>query len=313
MSTSFTHIFNGDSTAEAYAHSGLEGQEFVWREMVVQGPSKGIPGQESFFGPRRTYFQKELGMSAESYYSLTEEEWHRMAGASRRGEWVLWYEYDVFCQFNLIALLAGIHYWDNPPDRLSLICVGEDENHRWNTLANFSPDQYPKLLDTRKGLTHDDLLYAATVWEAFIQKAPLGLLPFAQTPHPSFPYLGLAIGYYLRQFPQAHNGLNTLEDILLQEIAQSPKTQPQLIRQVLLQRNHPFGFGDLQWMWYMKKLQPLWLQEDDHLSLTNLGKKVLEGDTVYREHLAGRHFGGATALDYIWEEDREEIRPFPEK
>jgi len=313
MSISFTHVFNGDSTAEAFAHSGLEGQEFVWREVVVQGPCRGIPGHESFFGPRRTFFQNELGMSAESYYSLTEEEWLRMSGASRHGEWVLWYEYDVFCQLNLVALLAGIHAWSNPPDQLSLICVGEKPDDRWETLANYTPDQFPNLLETRRALTHDDLLYAATVWEALTKSDPNLLLPFVQTPHHTFPYLGQAIAYYLRQFPQVHNGLNTLEDILIQEISQSPKSQRELIGTVLRQRNHPFGFGDLQWMWYLKEVRPLWLQEDKHLALTPLGKKVLEGKTAFRDHLPGRQFGGARAEAFVWQEETEQIRPFPTK
>ncbi|MEL6536341.1 MAG: hypothetical protein AAFQ98_13075 [Bacteroidota bacterium] len=311
MSSAYTHVFNGDSTAEAFAHSGLDGQEFVWREVMVQGPCQGIPGQESFFGPRRTFFQKELGMSVESYYSLAEAEWLRMAGASRRGEWVLWYEYDVFCQLNLVALLAGIHTWDNPPDRLSLICVGETPSKGWQTLAHFPPDQYPNLLETRKDLTHEDLQYAAKVWESLTHPDPRELLPFVNNPHLTFPYLATGLEYFLRQFPQASNGLNSLENILLREIAESPKSQKALIRSVLTQRNHPYGFGDLQWMWYLKEMRPLWTQNGEELALTDLGENVLEGRSRFREHLVGRKLGGANAEDFLWDEESGEILNFP--
>lgn len=306
------HIFNGDSTAQAFAHSTLSGGEYVVREMLCDGPCKDVPGSLTFFDTRQQFFNQSLGVSPDEYYRLTVDEWHRMTAAVRHVEWILWFEYDVFCQFNLIGTLASINHLEVMPDQVSLICVGkESPEESWKTLGDFAPDQYPTLLKKRSKLNEGALSYATQAWAAYLSDDPRQWLPFTQKQHAAFPYLAQAFQHQLLRFPSPTNGLNRIEMVILEALKSSPMKQRQLIGHMLRHHNHPWGFGDLQWAWFCKALHPLLDNDEGVLHLSERAQQVLAGKASFREHLQGRYLGGASAEEYCWDETRGSLIPYP--
>ena len=49
----------------------------------------------------------------------------RMLEEHRDGEYVLWFEADLYDQLQLVQILAKLHELEVPPSRITLICIGE--------------------------------------------------------------------------------------------------------------------------------------------------------------------------------------------
>ena len=304
----FVHIFNGDSSAEAFSESGLAGDRYVWREMLVEGPARGIPGTETFWDTRAHYFATLPEVPEDSYRPQTQQEWNRLAEAPKDAEWVLWYEYDLFCQINLMALLAGIRAMPTPPPKLSLVCVGQQPDGNWVTLGSFAPLAYPSLLETRKPLGRDALAYAVEVWDAWVGADPRQVMAFVQKNHQAFPYLPQALEAAESLFP-ARGGLNLPERWLLGRMAEGSLSIHSLIGEALRNANHPFGMGDLQWLYFLKGIGPLWVKQGDLVQLSPLGGKVHQQKEVFVGQLEGRYIGGAQAAAWQWMPEKGQLEP----
>ena len=112
------HILNGDAISGAMDRAGIQGERMVWREMLSDGPCIPEVASPQFFAQRIHYFQEEHGVSPEKYHEFTVQEFEALEDKFEAAEEVvLWFEYDLFCQVNMIAALTWSRrnnsWWDS--------------------------------------------------------------------------------------------------------------------------------------------------------------------------------------------------------
>ena len=299
--TSILHILNGDSSAYLFGRSGLEGQTAIWREMLVDGPCLDEVGSEDFWRVREEFFAQQLKVESGDYRSKVVAEWQKIEQWKQAKEVVLWFEFDLFCQINLLALCAYFAQFESA--KVSLICVGHrPESDRKLGLGELSEKVYPKLFNNRQPLSREDLQRAAKVWKAYCHTNPQSLMEWAGKADPVFVYLKPAFQAHLKRFPNPTTGLNEIEMQLLKELEGEP-VEPRKVIGNMLRWQDWYGFGDLQYEVYLSQLKGLYQVADGKLTLSQAGRSVLQGDIKHHPKESWV-FGGVSRTGWNYESGR---------
>jgi len=276
------HILNGDSTAERFENSGLTGILAVCREFFCDGPLENEVGSDLFWKKRYAFFEKEFDIEKIEYFDTTIKEFLKFEVIDGYKEVVLWFEYDLFCQVNMLAVCAFLLKNYKKDMFYYLVCTGtSNESTRMLTLADYSAEEYQNLYINKVKLTRHDLEFARACWSVFVNNDQKEMKSFDFGKGKKFQYLKGAFKQQLERFPK-NNGYNQIELIILESIAISPKTSNEIISGLLnwQQLNTVYGFGDLQYFWYLKKLKKLYTISDSRYYLNELGMKLVkDGDS----------------------------------
>ena len=144
------HILNGDSTAYFINESALSGELIIFREMFCEGPLSENIGSDDFWILRYAFFEDELEVSKLEYYDKIIKEFVKIENVSQNDEVVLWFEYDLFCQVNLMALCTYLLHFYRKDITYYLVCVGAKKNkENLQTLSDYSPEEYTVLYENR--------------------------------------------------------------------------------------------------------------------------------------------------------------------
>lgn len=290
------HIVNGDATAHVMSQSGIEGDVTVWREMLCEGPTTHSVGDDYFWDVRAKHFASEYDIT--NYEQDVRPQFDLIAKHTQYDETILWFEYDLFCQLNMIALLHYLRQTKLAGQKISLVCVGKQRgSDKMLGLGEIDPKEYKGLMFVRTIMDDASLNYAATAWEAYCSNDITKLLPFIyQASNPNFEYLADALSAHLRRFPSTTNGLNDVEQTILNLLDQQQLTEGKLVRE-LLQWQQWYGFGDMQYFHYLSQMSELIEKDGDILKLTELGKQV---HAASAQHIIqpNTKMGGASKSDY---------------
>ena len=276
------HVLNGDATVPEFQKSGIPGTHVVWREVMCEGPIHGDIKSDEFWDNRSSFIGEGFGGD----YQIMRSQLKILQDISAFEEVVLWFEYDLFCQVNLLASLA---YVEHP--HVSLVCLGDELNGTWQGLGEIGAGDFQTLFEARTRLNVEDMSYADQAWQAY--QHPSSDLIHQLEPHQTFPYLERALEAHLTRLPDA-NGLNVIEHRMLQKIDQGVRDERQLIGSMLKEQEW-FGFGDLQYLWYFEGLKPLLAV--DELALNEKGKSILSGQATWEQ--PAQFIGGIYRPDYF--------------
>ncbi len=295
------HILNGDSTAGAFKSQHIPGEVIVWREVLCEGPADPEVGSPTFWMGRRRFFSSFFLVETRDYDTKTVSEFEKLSLALKNAdEIVLWFEYDLFCQINMIAILSWLNSRPLRGKSISLICTGHFPGYdKMVGLGELDPLHYPILFEERQQLTKQDLFFASVLWKTYCSDDHRELLPLAETAPPAFQYLEEALRAHYQRFPSYGNGLNEIQRFIIGLLATGPQTERELIGQ-LLQRPNFYGIGDQQYARYIEHLSPLY-NRGEKLELNDLGIQVAndEANFIFHTHHIYR-FGGADSTMYRW-------------
>jgi len=279
------HVLNGDATARQFQEAKIAGDHLVWREVMVEGPVTEDVKTEAFWAARRQFLEEKYG-APDWQYDRFMEQLAILDNASGYSEVVLWFEYDLFCQINLLAALA---YVTHP--NISLVCLGDQIDGRLRGLGEIDAEYFPALFRDRQPLTSEDLSYAAEVWGAYTSPDPEHLKTFRQE-HSTFSYLDRALQSHFSRFP-GRNGINAIEYDMLEIVREGITNERQLIGKML--RNDTWiGLGDLQYIRIRRSLQNLIA---DDLTLTEKGEEVMDHRAQFEQ--PAEFIGGVYRPDFF--------------
>jgi hypothetical protein len=115
------HISNGDATD--VPGTGLARRVVYWRDILHEGPVPEVAPAE-LRRIRADYLTGYESMErAEAMRQFTERD--RALEANRDGEYVLWFEADLYDQLQIAEILARLADLGVPAERITLICIGE--------------------------------------------------------------------------------------------------------------------------------------------------------------------------------------------
>lgn len=270
------HIANGDHTAEIIKNTTLEGDVIVWRELLCEGPICNEVGSDDFWKKRYDYFEDEIGISRIDYFDKTIKEILKLTDVPKQTEIVLWFEFDLFCQVNLMALCSFILRNFKKEVTYSLVCTGYVKGKdRLQSLSDFSSSEYIDLYKNRINLSKVNLEFADSCWKVYVENDVEKLKDF-NFKNRKFMYLPAAINQHLKRFP-TENGLNEIQEKIIEIINSEALTENEIVRELLIwqQAETVYGFGDLQYFLELKKLKKYYTINDEKYFVTTEGEKLL--------------------------------------
>ncbi len=212
------HISNGDATD--VPGTGLARRVIYWRDILHEGPVPEVPPAE-LRRIRAGYLTGYQGAGrAGIMRQFTERDQALEAG--RDGEYVLWFEADLYDQLQIAEILARLASLGVPAERITLICIGEHAGiARFGGLGELTAGQLRELPQTNAcaRLTPAALELATRAWAAFRAPTPEGLAAIAAVRLGELRFLGEAFDRLSREYPATRDGLSLTERRVLAAVA----------------------------------------------------------------------------------------------
>lgn len=263
MGQRMIHILNGDAVLSPFRASKLSGASMVCREIFCQGPLHFTIDSDLFSRSRAEFLQHYLGRFYSEKTTSWEKERDRILRSLRTTqEVVLWFEYDLFCQVNMMTCI-NLMRQANYQGHISLVQVGRQRNsEQWFTLSHPKLD-WPELFRQRTKLTASELEFCERFWQMYTGDDHLQLDGLMHDCPPVLKYLPLAIENHYRRFPSRKDGLTDIQRHVFEKLSQNKEYLPEdLLIRDLLRTFHYYGYGDLQYRAILHGLRPL-LDLDD--------------------------------------------------
>lgn len=306
--SSLLHITNGDAFTQRIQKLNVQGDVITWREMLCEGKTLTHVGSESFWKTRYEFLHKNYKVSKSWFIEKTLKEYRSLCNHKQQDQIVLWFEYDLFCQVNMLAVISWL-LANRKYAQISLVCSGsEDGTDKMYELNELSDEQLLGLYKNKKVLSQDDIEYADYVWQLYCSNNPMRLENLTDFEDYQFDYLGDAVKSHLQRFPSINNGLNHMENNILRlALEKKPASKNALLKNVM-QNQGNLGFADTQYERAITRLKPLFTAFNP-VRLTKKGKEILEGKTSYYSCLQDNdvYLGGALKYNFLYNTDTSRI------
>lgn len=296
MKKTTLHITNGDSLTNYLQELEFNGNILTWREMLCEGPTTPLIDSDEFYEIRKKFLNENYGINT-SDYDL-QSSISVLNNSENYSEINLWFEFDLFCHINLIAVLNLLHQKEiNKP--IYLICSGRVEGEiELKGLSELNPKQLKNHYKNRVLLNENDLDLAVSLWRIYCGKDHNIFKPYI-VENSSFKYLTNCLKAHLKRFPNQKNGLCIIEENILKLIKEKDiKSEHHLLGNCLSHQGF-YGFGDIQYKRMIEKLSEFYDVTDDGLKLNRKGHEALIGEHNYASGISNNiNFGGVSRLDY---------------
>ncbi|MCX2719655.1 DUF1835 domain-containing protein [Lentiprolixibacter aurantiacus] len=306
--SSLLHITNGDSFTQRLTKLKLNGDIITWREMLCEGKTETDVGSESFWKTRFDFLHKNYNVSKSWFVEKTLKEYRSLCNHKQQDQIVLWFEYDLFCQINMLAVISWLKSHRRYAD-ISLVCSGnEDETDKMYSLNELTDEQLLDLYKNRVHLSQNDIEYADYVWQLYCSDNPIRLENLMDFENYQYEYLSDAIKVHLKRFPTIKNGLNEIENKVLElSYNEKPASKKALLGAVMKNQGY-YGFGDSQFQRVITNLKPLF-SGFNPVKLTKKGKEILDGQTSYYAELRDEsaYLGGALKYNFLYNTESDRI------
>jgi len=306
--SSLLHITNGDVFTQKLKSLKIKGDIITWREMLCEGKTLTNVGSETFWKARFEFLNKNYKVSKSRFIEKTLKEYRSLCNHKQQDKIVLWFEYDLFCQINMLAVLSWLKTHRKYAE-ISLVCSGkEDETDKMYSLGELSDEQLRNLYENRLVLSQDDIEYADYVWQLYCSDNPIRLENLGDYKQYQFKYLSDAIENHLKRFPSIKNGLNRMENNILQLAVDRKPTSKKAFLGTILQNQGGLGFGDSQYDRAISRLKPLF-SSFNPVRLTKKGKEILDSQTSYYSCIQDNDvfLGGALKYNFLYNTDSDRI------
>lgn len=297
MNKKTLHITNGGVLTGYLNELEIEGEIITWQEMLCEGPTQEIVHSNELIEARGRFLNEvyniDLDMSKVDY-ALTQ-----LDNANERyTEVVLWFEYDLFCHINLLAVInLLLQKKINLP--YALVCSGRVKgSDALKGLSELSSGQLLAHYKNKILLTEDDLELSRTLWGIYCGKDHNLFKPYIVQPS-SFKYLSNCLKAHLERFPDSITGLNILETNILKILRdEQVKSKHHLLGYALNYQGY-YGYGDTQLIRIIDSLEYFYTIHEDKIELNRKGHETLLGQhKAFGEFKNNVVFGGVQKMDF---------------
>jgi len=323
------HISNGDATD--VPGTGLARRVIYWRDILHEGPvPEAAPAELRQI--RADYLTGSGGADrAEAMRQFTERD--QALEANRDGQYVLWFEADLYDQLQITEILARLAGLGVPAERITLICIGEHAGiARFGGLGELTAGQLRELPHTNAcaRLTPAALELATRAWAAFRAPTPEDLGAIAAARLGELRFLGEAFDRLSREYPATRDGLSLTERRVLAAVADGAPDAGTAFVQAQARETRPY-MGDTSCFGRIDRMaqgpQPLLrldppgrpIQQTTGLRLTDTGAQVLAGQADQialngiDRWIGGVHLQGRRHVPWRWDDGTETIVRLPGK
>jgi hypothetical protein len=118
------HVTNGDVTVDLLRRAGLAGDALAWADVLHEGPVPAGLGDAELRRARAEFLAGADGVDADQVRRRFSER-DRALAANRGGDYLLWFEADLYDQLQIAQILAALGRLGVEPGRVTLVCIGE--------------------------------------------------------------------------------------------------------------------------------------------------------------------------------------------
>ena len=315
------HVTNGDSAAQTLLEIEHVRRVLPWRDALHEGPVPSTSDDE-LRRVRAAFLSEDSPNDADSIRRALEQRDRELEGAGD-GDYVLWFEADLYDQLQLVQILARLRELRVSAERITLICIGEHLGiAHFGGLGELTAAQLERVASTAATSIHDDALeLASAAWQALRREEPAELVRIAKTQSADLRFVGEAFDRLSREYPSTRDGLSLTERRILAAIAEGALTAGDAFVATGRREARPF-LGDSFCYRTMRRLAearvPLLdtdavsVSTQTRVGLTEAGNRVLAGDADHVElngvdrWIGGVHLDGH-ADDWRWDEGLERI------
>lgn len=306
MTEKTLHIVNGDSLAEQMQELNLKGQIIIWRELLCEGPTK-KEINANFFKIRKKFLLNTYDISPEHYEESFVKEVKKLKALKDYDEVVLWFEFDLFCHINMLAVinLLSEKSYQAP---ISLVCSKKLKDEKeFQPLCHLSAKELKNHFQHSISLNNEDIEIACLIWELYCGDNPLKLKPQIKTKS-NFEYLSSCIRAHVERFPNSVTGINSLEKNVLRLIENYDIKSMHHLLGYALQYQGYYGYSDSQMQRLIDKLAIFIQEKDGKITLTEKGEQAVNGSkNFYRELKDEEFLGGAKTFDFLYESESHRL------
>ena len=328
---SILHFTNGDSAAQGMSAGGIAGEIIPWRDVIHEGPVPAGLSLSELSRVRAKYLAGEDLGDLQLLEKDFEERDNMLRRYSDYDEVVLWFEWDLYDQLQLIQILdffAATSAGERAETETQLSIVSYE-----GYLGSLDPAEFAGLFDSRKRITQEMIETAHNAWTAFRSPDPRDLERVAADDTGVLEFLGPTLWRHLEELPSATNGLSRSEQQVLESVAQGPLSFHDIFRNVANREERIFC-GDAIMARYIERMSLTELplityasgdqvdaprtEEDSRafrnaeMALTNAGREVLSCERDWIEMggsdrwVGGVHLEGANA-QWRWDPDKRHV------
>jgi hypothetical protein len=259
----------------------VPGDKFSIDDMLAEGPVIDGLQTDLSWAARANYLEQYFSIPQSEYLTGRTFRDSVLAGSLAHDEIVLWFEFDLHCQANLLYFLDWYGKHDRGKARLTLICPETFPGREgFRGLGELRPEELESLFPSRLEITDEQFRVARLAWQAYGNDDPRAIDRLLQSDTSALPLLAPALRAHLARLPSDENGLGVVGQTILEILGEQSLDAPALLWRVMtspaLDRH---GMGDLQIRTYFNDLQsgpfPL-IAGNVHLEITPAGRDVLE-------------------------------------
>ena len=290
------HITNGQVLTDYLQELEIEGEILTWHEMLCEGPTVAGIDSEEFIKARKEFLNEyyDIELDEDKFKS----ELKKLNALEDYCNIVLWFEYDLFCHINLIAVMSLIHQREIKLP-LYLVCSGRVSGEKeLKGLPELNKNQLLQHFKNKVELNSDDRDLAITLWRTYCGKDHNLFKPYI-VKKSSFTYLSNCLKAHLKRFPDSSTGLSVIEKNIL-EIVKSKeiKSKHHLLGYILNYQGY-YGYGNLQLRRQIENLSLFFNESDGHITLNRIGHEALNGNKNYASRIHNDlTYGGIKRLDF---------------
>ena len=269
------HVVSGDAAGARIAALDLGGDVLIWREALADGPVAARPAAPEHLESRASFLAG--GGDVERVRRDLAEQVDTLVAAIESGRPIaLWFGRDLFCQLNLLALIAGLDLDSVGDGQLDLVIPAETR-----CLA-IDPGEMRADFDRRRPLERSTGRSLAEAWQAFAAGTPSQLNRLATSP--ALPaWTRAALDLHRRRFPAVGSGLGADERAVLESVSDRPHRFADIARR-FAGHHRSLGYGDVQVAAVIDRLREL---PEPALTVEKNGVELFALTERGREALAG--------------------------
>ena len=214
------HFTNGDSAAGTMRAGGITGETIPWRDVLHEGPVPAGLSLAHLSRVRAEWLTRTgLGDLVEIEREFTERD-DMLRRYADFDEVVLWFEWDLYDQLQLIQILDFLadSTSDDRAETGTKLSIVSFEGY----LGLVSPEEFAALDDNRRDITDEMLQEGRRAWNAFRSSDPRDLEAFAREGSSLLEFLEAAVWRHLEELPSTRNGLSRSESQILEAVSQGP-------------------------------------------------------------------------------------------
>ncbi|CAA0201914.1 DUF1835 domain-containing protein [Tenacibaculum maritimum] len=165
------HIFSDENALDLFKKSEIKGHILLFKEALTEGPISEAIFSDDFWSKRYAYFEQYKGIPRLTYFDRTIKKIAFLEDVSTFDEVVIWGDFSIPSQVNIIALCAHLYNYFCKDTRYSLVCSGKHKGRKeLQKLTNYTSKEFEILYAYKAKLTLPNLRFTKACWEAFASK-----------------------------------------------------------------------------------------------------------------------------------------------